>query len=109
MRRSKSDSKDLQAHICYAPVETPDEKLIEIAGTRWTVETCFQESKSEVGMDQYEVRSYTGWYNYITFSCIAIVLLTVLSSLSFDGKSIQQYDPMSSTLDDFKKKRGLLV
>ena len=108
VRGSKSDG-DLQAHICYAPVDTTDKKLIEIAGTRWTVETCFQESKSEVGLDHYEVRSYTGWYNHITFACIALALLTVLSSLSFDGKSMQQHDPGSSTLDEFKKKRGLLV
>ena len=63
VRRSKTDKEDLRAHICYAPVETVNEKLIEIAGMRWTVETCFQESKSEVGLDHYEVRSYTGWYN----------------------------------------------
>ena len=108
VRRSKSDG-DLQAHICCAPAVTPNEKLIEIAGIRWTVETCFQESKSEVGLDHYEVRSYTGWYNHITFACIALALLTVLSSLSFDGMPIQQHDPKSSSLSEFKKKRSLRV
>jgi SRSO17 transposase len=43
-------------------------RLVEVAGTRWTVETCFKESKGLVGLDHYEVRSYTGWYNHITFS-----------------------------------------
>ena len=64
VRRSKTDPADLRAHICYAPADTPYEKLIEVAGTRWTVESSFQEAKSETGMDQYEVRGYDGWYNH---------------------------------------------
>lgn len=45
IRRSKTEPDDLRAHICYAPENTPNEKLIEIAGTRWTVKMCFKESK----------------------------------------------------------------
>ena len=109
VRRSKTDPTDLQAHICHAPADTPKEKLIEVAGTRWTVERCFQEAKSLVGMDQYEMRGYAGWYNHITFSCIAMALLTVLSSRSNDGMPMQQHNPASSSLDEFKKKRNLRV
>jgi hypothetical protein len=54
-------------------------------------------------MDQYEVRSYDGWYKHITFACMAIALITVLSSLSFDTKTIQEYKPASSSLEEFKK------
>jgi SRSO17 transposase len=107
IRRSKTDFNDIRAHICYAPADTPNEEFIKIAGTRWTVESCFQESKSEVGLDQYEVRSYDGWYKHITFACIALALLTVLSSLSFDGKNIQQHNPDSSSLEEFKRGRNL--
>ena len=43
VRRSKSDtleqsSSDMQAYICYAPIDTPDSKFVEVAGTRWTNE-----------------------------------------------------------------------
>ena len=103
VRRSKTDPTELRAHICYAPRDTSDEKLIEVAGRRWTVESSFQEAKSEVGMDQYEVRGYNGWYNHVTFACIALALLTVLSSRSNGGKPMQQYGPASSSLDEFKK------
>ena len=109
VRRSKTAPDDLRAHICYAPKYTPTEKLIEIAGIRWTVESCFEESKSEVGLAHYEVRTYNGWYRHITFACIALALLTVLSAHSFDGKPMQQHDPASSSLADFKKKRNLRV
>jgi SRSO17 transposase len=109
IRRSKSSPDELRAYICFAPLDTPDHKLVEVAGKRWTVETCFKESKSEVGMDQYEVRSYNGWYKHITFACLALALLTHLSFNSLDGKSIQQHDPLASSLDEFKKGRGLRV
>jgi SRSO17 transposase len=109
VRRSKSDETDIRAHICYAPKDTTDEKLVEVAGTRWTVETCFKEGKGGVGLDQYEVRGYDGWYKHITFACIALAFLTVLSSQSLDTKSIQQHNPSSSSLDEFKRGRNLRV
>ena len=103
VRRSKTDKNDLQAHLCFAPAETSKCELVKVAGTRWTVEMCFQESKSIVGMDQYEVRSYNGWYRHITFACIALALLTVLSSQSMDEKSFQEHDPRGQNLETFKK------
>ena len=109
VRRSKTRKEDLQAFLCYAPEETPLERLVQTAGIRWTVERCFAEAKSEVGMDHYEVRSYDGWYKHITLACLALALLTVLSAFSMDMKTIQSHSPGSHTLDTFKRGRGLLV
>ena len=109
IRRSKNSPDELRAYICFAPIDTMPQKLAEIAGCRWTIETCFKESKSEVGLDQYEVRSYDGWHKHITFACLAHALLTVLSSRSFDTKLLQQHNPGSSSLEDFKKGRNLRV
>ena len=109
VRRNKSTPDALRAYICFAPENTPSQKLLEVAGSRWTIEACFKEAKSEVGLDQYEVRSYDGWYKHITLACIALALLTVLSSQSLDAKTIQQHNPNSSSLDEFKKGRNLRV
>jgi SRSO17 transposase len=109
VRRSKTNPAELRAYACFAVDDTPIEKLVQIAGTRWTVERCFAESKSEVGLDQYEVRSYDGWYKHITFACIALALLTALSGNSGDKMTIQQHNPSSSSLDAFKRGRGLRV
>jgi SRSO17 transposase len=109
VRRSKTDPTELRAYACYAPEGTPIEKLIRIAGIRWTVEQCFAESKSEVGLDHYEVRSYSGWYKHITFACLALALLTYISCNSLDKMTIQQHKPSSSSLDEFKRGRNLRV
>jgi SRSO17 transposase len=108
-RRSKSDPGEIRAYICFAPLGIQKQKLMEKVGCRWTVETCFGESKSEVGLDQYEVRSYGGWYKHITLACIALAFLTVLSGQSMDTKTFQQHKPGSSGLEAFKKGRNLLV
>ena len=109
VRRSKTDPDDMRAYACFAPDDTPIEKLVQVAGIRWTVESCFAESKSEVGLDHYEVRSFDGWYKHITFACLALALLTYLSCNSLDKMTIQQHNPSSSSLDEFKKGRGLHV
>ena len=109
VRRSKSEPKEVKAYIAFAPNDTSAQKLVEVAGTRWTVETCFKESKGQVGLDHYEVRSYDGWYKHITFALIAMAFLTVISARSLDAKTFQQHNPASSSLDVFKKGRNLRV
>jgi len=88
--------------------------LIRIAGTRWTVETCFAESKGEVGLDQYEIRSHDGWYKHITLACLAHAFLTVLKFRHHEillencvDSAVLETVPSQSSLTDFKKKRGL--
>jgi len=109
VRKSRSDG-ELRAYVCFAPEDVSVLKLVEVAGRRWTVECCFAESKSLVGLDQYEVQSYSGWYKHITFACLAHALLTVLSSCSLDTKTIAQHGPSCcGSLSVFKKKRGLHV
>jgi SRSO17 transposase len=108
-RRSKSDPAEIRMYICYAPAGTSAQKLVEIAGIRWTIEMCFKESKGEVGLDQYEVRTFDSWYKHITFALLALALITVISSKSLDTKTLQQHNPRSNSLDDFKKKRNLRV
>ena len=60
-RRSLSDPTDLQASVVFAPVGTPLEALVAVAGRRWTIAVAVEAAKGEVGLDHYEVRSWTGW------------------------------------------------
>jgi hypothetical protein len=49
-----------------------------VAGTRWAVAECFETAKGEVGLDQYEVRSWPGGYRHITLTLLAHAYLTVV-------------------------------
>lgn len=81
IRRSLEEGAD-QAKIAYvlifAPTGTSLEEMLEAYGTRWTVEQCLEEAKGEVGLDEYEVRSWHGWYRHITLSMLSLAFLAVL-------------------------------
>jgi SRSO17 transposase len=110
VRRSLSDPTELTASVVFAPHETPLATVVQVAGSRWTIERCFEEAKGEVGLDQYEVRSWTGWYRHITLAMWAYALLTVLRAAHLPeaprAKKISR-DSTLSSLTDFKTGRGL--
>src|ERR671914_1567887 len=78
VRRSVSDPTDLAAYAVFAPQDTLLEQVVRVAGARWTIESCFEAGKGEVGLAHDEVRSWTGWYRHITLAMWALALLTVL-------------------------------
>ena len=51
---------------------------MRVAGTRWAIEECFEEAKGQVGLDQYEVRKWDGWYRHITLAMLAHAYLAVV-------------------------------
>jgi SRSO17 transposase len=57
--------------ISNAPASTPLRTLVWLRGLRWAVEQCFAESKTELGMDHYEVRKYTGWQHHMLMTMLA--------------------------------------
>ena len=61
----------------YGPVETPLATLARVAGTRWAIEEGFARAKGEVGLDQYEVRSWAGWHRHVTLCLLAHAFLEV--------------------------------
>ena len=50
----------------FAPKETSLATIARVAGRRWCIEECFKLAKSQLGLADYEVRSWTGWHRHIT-------------------------------------------
>jgi SRSO17 transposase len=110
VRRSLSDPRELQAYVVFAPQDTPLAEVVRVAGTRWTIESCFEAAKSEVGLDHYEVRGWTGWYRHITLAMWALALLTVLRAGAIAVEVFKKSLPPPqerSSLAAFKAGRGL--
>lgn len=78
IRRSISKPSEMAYYLTYAPEGTLMEKLVEVAGKRWPIESCFQDAKKNIGLDHYEVRSWTGWYRHITIAMFALAYLSVV-------------------------------
>ena len=78
-RRSLVNPGELSYYVCYGPGGTALEgTLARVAGTRWAIEECFEEAKGQVGLDQYEVRRWDGWYRHITLAMLAHAYLAVI-------------------------------
>lgn len=77
LRRSLSDPQEIAYYRVFAPTGTALATLVRVAGCRWTIETGFEEAKGNVGLDHYEVRSWSGWYRHITLAMLAHAFLAV--------------------------------
>ena len=105
--------------LVFARQGTPLPEMVTVMGSRWTVEQCFEGGKGEVGLDEYEVRSWQGWYRHITLCMLAQAFLTVLRAESASQEPEQaeqrgkkrehrlQAQCSPNTLSEFKRKRGL--
>ena len=59
------------SYISHAPVSTPLRTFVWLSGLRWAIEPCFEEGKTELGMDHYEVRKYPGWHHHMLMTMLA--------------------------------------
>lgn len=78
IRRSVTDPDDRAYYFCAAPPDATPQELAIASGGRWAIETCFQTGKQEAGLDEYEVRSWTGWHRHITLSMLALAFLAAV-------------------------------
>jgi SRSO17 transposase len=65
--------------ISNAPVSTPWCTFVWLSGLRWAIEQCFEEGKTELGMDHYEVRQYPGWHHHMLTTLLAHFFLWPLT------------------------------
>jgi SRSO17 transposase len=49
--------------------------LIRVSIARWPIERCFQEDKSELGLDHYEHRSWPAWHRHMRMVFLAQLFL----------------------------------
>jgi SRSO17 transposase len=78
IRRNRQDPDDMAYYVVFAPANTSLATLARVAGMRWTVEECFEVAKQAVGLDDYEVRSWQGWYRHITLAMLALAFLVAM-------------------------------
>lgn len=110
VRRKLDDPTELTAFVVVAPEETNVETMVRVAGSRWTMEVSLEAAKGEVGLDHYEVRSWTGWYRHITLAMWAHALLTALRAASEAGEVLKKRALVpgpTGSLKTFKRSRGL--
>jgi SRSO17 transposase len=80
--RRNIDTGELAYFWAHAPAGAVLADLVRVIGMRWMVEECFQAAKGQVGLDHYQVRSFTGWYRHVTLAIAAHSWLAVTAVLA---------------------------
>jgi SRSO17 transposase len=80
--RRNTKTGELAYYRCYAPHPVPLLALVRVAGIRWSVEEAFQAAKGQVGLDHYQVRTWTGWHRHITLAMLALAFLAAIAATS---------------------------
>lgn len=94
--RKHEDGK-IKYFLSNMPPETRLSELHRLATARWSIEQCFQECKSYLGMAHYETRSYPGWHRHMLFVMIAHLFVTRLRNF-LSKKKIHLTMPMVRNL-----------
>jgi SRSO17 transposase len=71
IKRTLGAKPEYSYYMSNAPVSTPWRLLVWLSGVRWAIEQCFEESKTELGMDHYEIRKYAGWHHHMLTTMLA--------------------------------------
>ena len=79
-RRNLDNPIEIAYYVVFAPQPTTLAEAVQVAGMRWVIETGFEAVKGEAGLDEYETRSWPGWYRHITLSLLAHTFLSVVRS-----------------------------
>jgi|SaaInlV_130m_DNA_3_1039695.scaffolds.fasta_scaffold22756_1 SRSO17 transposase len=76
IRRNSPDNYDF--FVSNSPVETTLSELVAVALIRHQIEQCFEEAKDQLGLADYEVRTWHGWHRHMTLCFLAHTWLTFM-------------------------------
>lgn len=71
IKRTLGDNPEYSYCISNAPLSTRLKTFVWLSGVRWAIEQCFEEAKTELGMDHYEVRKLPGWRHHMLTCMLA--------------------------------------
>ena len=76
--RQNLDGSEARYYLSNAPEDTSLETLAYVSASRWWIETEFETEKSDVGLDEYETRTWAGWHHHVALCLVAGAFLLSL-------------------------------
>ena len=76
--RRNLDGSEPRYYLSNASEDTPLETLAYVGGWRWRIETEFETEKGDMGLDEYETRSWAGWHHHIAMCLLGGAFLLAL-------------------------------
>lgn len=75
VRREIGAREEIKYSLSNASEATSIDRLAFMQGQRFFVERAFQDAKSSVGLDHYQVRGWRAWHNHMTMVMLAMLYM----------------------------------
>lgn len=69
------DREKVSYHLSNAVASARLPTFVWLSGLRWGIEQCFAETKTELGLDHYELRGFAGWHRHMLLCMLAHAFL----------------------------------
>jgi len=69
------EPEKIKYFLSNAPQNTTVETLLLVAFSRWKIERMFEDGKTELGMDHFEVRKFLSLRRHLILSCVSYLFL----------------------------------
>jgi SRSO17 transposase len=73
--RNALDHNEVKYFVSNAPPKTKLAELLRVGFSRYPIERCFEDDKTEVGMDHFEVRNYLSLKRHLIISSLSLLFL----------------------------------
>ena len=116
IRRIPTHPPDKTYYLVFGPAGTSLEVMAWAVGSRWGIEEEFENAK-DLGLDQYEVRSWVGWFRHVTLVLLVLAVLTVLCAQEQAGTPVSAQEmshqvtpaPIPLTVPEVRRLLGRLL
>jgi hypothetical protein len=71
--RNVLEPDEVKFFVSNGPAGTPPEVLLHVAFNRWPVERCFEDTKTELGMDHFEGRTYDALIRHLAITAVTFL------------------------------------
>jgi SRSO17 transposase len=85
--RNVQNLKEVKFFVSNATEGTPLEALLHVGFSRWHVERCFEDEKSELGLSHFEVRNYQSLRRHLIITAVSHLFLAKVHQLWRGKKS----------------------
>jgi SRSO17 transposase len=92
IRRCINDPKQKTYYFVFAPRGTTLQAMVKAIGARWRIEEDFETGK-DMGLDQYEVRCWIGWYRHMTLVMLAHAFLASICAENRNASGVDASTP----------------
>ena len=107
---------ELAFYRCWSPRPVPLATLVRVAGVRWMVEETFQAGKGQVGLDQHQLRQWTGWHRFTVLALLALAFLAACAAGTPPTPAADPYQharsdhgPIRLTINEIRRLFTVLV